>query len=119
MGVDIQEAVTDGIHAWRADASAATPVDTSGAASFSTYLPTGLYGDFKEDCRVREVPYNQGVAQSIRLWLDTHPPPPADDGRRTRAPAGSWSATRRAGWARAPSATGSPRPSPRPVPVSA
>ncbi|MEU9037433.1 ParA family protein [Streptomyces sp. NPDC048352] len=87
LGVDIQDAVTEGIHAWRADASAATPVDTSGASSFSTYLPTGLYGEFKDDCRTREIPYNQGVAQSIRLWLDTHPSPtgrrrPSHEGAR-------------------------------------
>ncbi|MEU8529535.1 ParA family protein [Streptomyces sp. NPDC048629] len=73
LGMDIKDAVTEGIHAWRQDPSAAAPVDTSGATSFSTYLPTGLYAAFKEDCKARDVAYNQGVAQSIRLWIDAHP----------------------------------------------
>ncbi|MFE3186248.1 ParA family protein [Streptomyces violascens] len=73
LGIDIKDAVTEGVQAWRLDASAAVPVDTSGASSFSTYLPTGLYAEFKQDCKARETTYNQGIAQSIRLWLDTHP----------------------------------------------
>ena len=72
-GIDIKDAVTEGVEAWRQDPSAAVPVDTSGASSFSTYLPTGLYAAFKEDCKAREIAYNQGIAQSIRLWIDTHP----------------------------------------------
>ncbi|MFD6113825.1 ParA family protein [Streptomyces yangpuensis] len=75
LSVDIQDAVTDGVHAWRSDPSAAKSVDTSGGSSFATYLPSGLYGDFKKDCKAQGVAYNQGVAQSIRLWLDTHTMP--------------------------------------------
>ncbi|MEU5436419.1 ParA family protein [Streptomyces sp. NPDC020719] len=73
LGIDIKDAVTEGVQAWRRDPSGAVLVDTSGAASFSTYLPTGLYDEFRQDCRTRQIAYNQGVAQSIRLWLDTHP----------------------------------------------
>ncbi len=73
LGIDIKDAVTEGVQAWREDASAAVPVDTSGASSFSTYLPTGLYASLEEDCKARDVAYNQGLARSIRLWLDTHP----------------------------------------------
>ncbi|MFC9816042.1 ParA family protein [Streptomyces virginiae] len=73
LGIDIKDAVTEGVHAWREDASAAMQVDTSGGASFATYLPTGLYAAFKDDCKARDIAYNQGIAQSIRLWLDTHP----------------------------------------------
>ncbi|GAA1732438.1 ParA family protein [Streptomyces yatensis] len=73
LGVDIKDAVTEGVQAWREDASAAVPVDTSGASSFSTYLPSGLYAAFRKDCKDRDVPYSQGIARSIRLWLDTHP----------------------------------------------
>ncbi|MCY0942885.1 ParA family protein [Streptomyces antarcticus] len=74
LSVDIQDAVTEGIHAWRQAAEPA-PVDTSGGSSFATYLPAGLYDDFKKDCKSRSVAYNQGLAQAIRLWLDTHTMP--------------------------------------------
>ncbi|WP_079408264.1 ParA family protein [Streptomyces sp. 3211] len=74
LSVDIQDAVTEGIHTWRQTAELG-PVDTAGGASFATYLPAGLYNDFKEDCKSRSVAYNQGLAQSIRLWLDTHTMP--------------------------------------------
>ncbi|MFD5141480.1 ParA family protein [Streptomyces sp. NPDC058378] len=75
FGVDIKDAVTDGVQAWRADDAERAPVDTTGGSSFSTYLPTGLYGEFKDDCKQRGIPFNQGIAQAIRLWLDTHPSP--------------------------------------------
>ncbi|MFI1286471.1 MULTISPECIES: ParA family protein [unclassified Streptomyces] len=75
LSVDIQDAVTEGIHAWRSNPEAARTVDTTGGSSFATYLPTGLYDEFKKDCKARPVAYNQGLAQSIRLWLDTHTMP--------------------------------------------
>jgi len=75
LGLDIQDAVTDGITAWRALESSLPAVDTSGAESFSTWLPTGLYDAFKTDCAARGVSYTQGLAQSVRRWLDVHPSP--------------------------------------------
>ncbi|MCX4784234.1 ParA family protein [Streptomyces sp. NBC_01264] len=75
LSVGIQDAVTEGIHAWRSNPDAAVAVDTTGGQSFSTYLPTGLYDEFKKDCKARSVPYTQGLAQSIRLWLDNHQMP--------------------------------------------
>lgn len=75
LGVDIKDAVTEGVGAWRAEPTPRPQIDTSGSSSFSTYLPAGLYGEFKADCKNRGVPFNQGIAQSIRLWLDTHPSP--------------------------------------------
>lgn len=75
LGVDIKDAVTEGVHAWRTDDAPRPLVDTSGGTSFATYLPAGAYGEFKEVCKQRDVPYNQGIAQSIRLWLDSHPSP--------------------------------------------
>ncbi|MGW1412271.1 ParA family protein [Streptomyces sp. NPDC002403] len=75
FGVDIKDAVTEGVQAWRTDASERAPVDTTGGTSFATYLPAGLYGQFKADCKQRGIPFNQGIAQSIRHWLDTHPSP--------------------------------------------
>ncbi|GGZ18170.1 ParA family protein [Streptomyces nitrosporeus] len=75
LGVDIKDAVTEGVHAWRSADAARPQVDTSGGGSFATYLPAGLYGEFKDVCKARGIPFNQGIAQSIRLWLDSHPSP--------------------------------------------
>ncbi|GGO98742.1 ParA family protein [Wenjunlia tyrosinilytica] len=75
-------------------------VDTSGGASFATYLPAGLYGSVKKDCKARNVSYSQGIARSVRLWLDSNPSP----GRRPRGspgPDGSSSGTRRPSTAQA------------------
>ncbi|MCX5216131.1 ParA family protein [Kitasatospora sp. NBC_00240] len=75
LGVDIKDAVTDGVHAWRADSVSRPQVDLAGGTSFATYFPTGLYGELKDDCKKRGVAANQGIAQAVRLWLDTHPSP--------------------------------------------
>ena len=84
VGVDIKDAVTEGIHAWRDRTEVLPVVDTSGGDPFSTYLPAGLYGDFKVDCKAREVSFTQGLAQAIRLWLSAHPSP-----KRLPRPAGA------------------------------
>jgi chromosome partitioning protein len=76
LGIDLQDAVTEGIHSWRASTSPLPQVDTAGSDSFGTYLPEGLYDDFKSDCVTRNVSYIQGLAQAVQLWLDQHP----DDG---------------------------------------
>lgn len=74
LGVDIKDAVTEGIHAWRS-ADPRPHVDTSGGSSFSTYIPTGLNADFKVDCKSRGIAFNQGLAQAIDLWLSSSPSP--------------------------------------------
>ncbi|MEU1854268.1 ParA family protein [Streptomyces sp. NPDC019990] len=74
LDTDIQDAVTRGVEAWR-KAKGRPPVDTTGGTSFATYLPVGLYDKLKKDCKSRGISYNQGIAQSIRLWLDEHPSP--------------------------------------------
>ncbi|MER5860295.1 ParA family protein [Streptomyces sp900105245] len=76
LSTDVQDAVTDGIHAWRAHPEALPAIDTAGAESFGTWLPEGLYDDFKQDCAARGVSYIQGLAQSVALWLEQNP---ADD----------------------------------------
>ncbi|MES4886191.1 ParA family protein [Streptomyces sp. NPDC000349] len=76
LSTDVQDAVTDGIHAWRAHPEALPAIDTAGAESFGTWLPEGLYDDFKQDCVARGVSYIQGLAQSVALWLEQNP---ADD----------------------------------------
>ncbi|GAA2271192.1 MULTISPECIES: ParA family protein [Kitasatospora] len=75
VGVDIQDAVTEGIQAWRAADRPLGLIDTARSDSFSTYVPSALYKGFREDCSQQGLPYNQGLAQAIRLWLDAHPLP--------------------------------------------
>lgn len=75
LGVDIQDAATAAVTEWQELPSALPPVDTTGADSFSTWLPAGLYDDFKSTCTDRGVSYIQGLAQSLRRWLDTNPSP--------------------------------------------
>jgi chromosome partitioning protein len=74
-GLEIQSAVEQGITAWCGLASALEPVDTSGADSFSTFLPQGQWDEFKRTAADRGVSLIQGLAQSVRLWLDTNPAP--------------------------------------------
>ncbi|WP_424216735.1 ParA family protein (plasmid) [Streptomyces sp. BI20] len=73
LQTDVQDAVTAGILGWREAEIELPVVDTSGAESFGTYLPEGLYEEFKEDCRERGVSYIQGLAQAVSLWLAEHP----------------------------------------------
>ena len=75
FGRDIQDAVTTAINTWRVSTQPGPDVDTAGAKSFSTWLPPGLYDDFKATCGERDLSYIQGLAQSIRAWLDDNPSP--------------------------------------------
>ncbi|MFF8036232.1 ParA family protein [Streptomyces sp. NPDC016626] len=75
LALDIQDAVEAAITDWRAHTSPSPEVETAGAKSFSTWLPPGLYEDFKDTCTTRGVSYTQGLAQSIRDWLDANPSP--------------------------------------------
>ncbi|NNN31857.1 ParA family protein [Streptomyces sp. S3(2020)] len=74
-GIEIQAAVEQGIQDWCGLASATAGVDTSGADSFSTFLPEGQWDEFKRIAGDRRVSLIQGLAQSVQLWLDTHPAP--------------------------------------------
>lgn len=75
LGIEIQTAVEQGIAAWCALASATAAVDTSGAESFSTFLPPGQWEEFRGIAEDRRVSLIQGLAQSVQLWLDTNPAP--------------------------------------------
>lgn len=75
LRVDIQDAVHQGIAHWSALASAPSPVDTSGAESFSTWLPAGQWESFRTDAKGRGVSLIQGLAQAVRLWLELNPAP--------------------------------------------
>ncbi|MFF1648598.1 ParA family protein [Streptomyces sp. NPDC058240] len=74
-GIDMQDAVEAGITAWRGLGSNLSPIDTSGAESFATFLPAQLWTGFRSDCKRRGVSLIQGLAQSVRVWLDSHPAP--------------------------------------------
>ncbi|MFK4070491.1 ParA family protein [Streptomyces sp. NPDC029674] len=73
--VEIQVAVEQGIQAWTRLASNPAPIDTSGADSFSTFLPEGQWDAFRDTAAERGVSLIQGLAQSVQLWLDTNPAP--------------------------------------------
>ncbi|MEU6016931.1 ParA family protein [Streptomyces sp. NPDC047515] len=75
LGLDIQDAVTSAVQDWRQLPQGGPVVDTAGAESYSTWLPVGLYDEFKGTCTDRGVSYTQGLAQSVRRWLDAHPSP--------------------------------------------
>ncbi|MFF0745788.1 ParA family protein [Streptomyces sp. NPDC004111] len=75
LGVDIQEAVAQGTTDWRNLGSNLSPIDTSGAESFATLLPAGLWEEFRTDCKARGVSLVQGLAQSVQLWLEKNPAP--------------------------------------------
>jgi chromosome partitioning protein len=74
-GIDIQHAVEEGISAWRSLGSNLSVIDTAGAKSFSTWLPSGQWEGFRSDCSARGVSLVQGLAQSVSLWLETNPAP--------------------------------------------
>ncbi|MGA5558899.1 ParA family protein [Streptomyces lavendulocolor] len=74
-GIDMQEAVEAGIAAWRGLGSNLSPIDTSGAESFATFLPAEQWSGFRADCKSRGVSLIQGLAQSVQVWLDSHPAP--------------------------------------------
>ncbi len=74
-GIDIQHAVEAGIEAWRGLGSNLSPIDTSGAKSFATFLPPGQWDNFRSDCSARGVSLIQGLAQSVQMWLETNPAP--------------------------------------------
>jgi chromosome partitioning protein len=78
LGLDIQDAVTTALTNWRASDRPTPDIDTAGARSFSTWLPAGLYDQFKEACGERGVSYTQGLAQSVKVWLEANPSPRSD-----------------------------------------
>lgn len=73
--VEIQVAVEQGITDWCNLAATPPAVDTAGADSFSTFLPSGQWDEFKRLAADRRISLIQGLAQSVQLWLDTHPAP--------------------------------------------
>ncbi|MFF0836607.1 MULTISPECIES: AAA family ATPase [unclassified Streptomyces] len=74
-GLEIQQAVEQGIADWCRLASTPGTVDTAGADSFSTFLPPGQWDEFRSVANDRGVSLIQGLAQSVQLWLDSNPSP--------------------------------------------
>jgi chromosome partitioning protein len=74
-GIEIQAAAEQGIAAWTNLASMPGTIDTAGAESFSTSLPTALWEEFRQTAKDRRVSLIQGLAQSVQLWLHTNPAP--------------------------------------------
>lgn len=87
LGVDIQDAVAEGIARWTRlpDSHPREEVDTSGAESFSTWLPVGAYDEFRSRCAALSVSYIQGLAQAVTQWLEATRPPNLADGGKPRA----------------------------------
>ncbi|MFI0506972.1 AAA family ATPase [Streptomyces albogriseolus] len=83
-GIEIQAAVEQGIRDWCSLASTLTAIDTSGADSFSTFLPPGQWEEFRQVVADRRVSLIQGLAQSVQLWLDSNPAPDVDRPEITR-----------------------------------
>ena len=75
LGIEIQSAVEQGIAHWCSLASAPAAVDTSGAESFSTWLPVGQWEAFKGVASDRKVSLTQGLAQAVQVWLQNNPAP--------------------------------------------
>lgn len=75
LSVDIQDAVSEGISAWRSTDADYSPIDTAGSSSFSTWLPPGQWEELKDTCTERGIPFVQGLAQAVQLWLSTYPSP--------------------------------------------
>ncbi len=83
-GIEIQAAVEEGIKDWCGLASATATVDTSGADSFSTFLPPGQWEEFRQVTTDRRISLIQGLAQSVQLWLDSNPAPDIERPEVTR-----------------------------------
>ncbi|TVL88447.1 ParA family protein [Streptomyces sp. SAJ15] len=75
LGIGIQAAVEQGIAGWCSLASSPASIDTSGAESFSTWLPPGQWHTFKAAAGDRKVSITQALAQAIQLWLQKNPAP--------------------------------------------
>ncbi|MEY9842019.1 ParA family protein [Streptacidiphilus sp. EB103A] len=73
LGIDMQEAVTEAVDQWLIRPVGDNPaVSTAGAESWNTWLPVGRYDRFKAECGARDISYAQGLAQAIRVWVDSH-----------------------------------------------
>jgi chromosome partitioning protein len=73
LGIDMQDAVAEAVEQWLARGAGDNPVvDTTGAESWNTWLPVGRYDAVKALCSARDISYTQGLAQAIRVWVDSH-----------------------------------------------
>ena len=82
LETDMQDAVEAGIRLWLAHTGPIEEIDTSGASSFSTWLPPDLHDEFRATCPEREVSLIQGLVQSIQLWLNQNASTESDDPKK-------------------------------------
>ncbi|MGC5041054.1 AAA family ATPase [Streptomyces sp. DT73] len=75
LRVDIQDAVAEAVREWELHPPALPQVDTAGAPPFATWLTEVTISEFKAECSNRGIPYVQGLAQAVTLWLNAHPSP--------------------------------------------
>src|SRR5699024_2736742 len=73
---DVRDVLAESLDQWRRS-SPRSPVDTSGAAPFGSWLPPGAWTAFGDECRHRDVSLSQGLAQAVDLWLSTQRKDPA------------------------------------------
>ncbi|MFF3159147.1 ParA family protein, partial [Streptomyces sp. NPDC057910] len=73
--IDIQDAVSEGVKLWQATGEKLDLVDTTGATPFSSWLPAGQWDGLRATCKKRGIPFVQGLAQAVKLWLREHPSP--------------------------------------------
>jgi chromosome partitioning protein len=72
LGIDLQDAVAEALAEWTPPAADVPDVDTSGAESYSAWLPPAVYPEFQRRCVAVGVSYQQGLHRAITLWLITH-----------------------------------------------
>ncbi|MGY3677204.1 ParA family protein [Streptomyces sp. TE33382] len=75
LRIEIQTAVEQSVDIWCGLASVSAQADTSGADSFSTWLPVGQWDTFKATAADRKVSLIQGLAQAVQVWLQANPAP--------------------------------------------
>ncbi|MFB7453257.1 ParA family protein [Streptomyces sp. NPDC056194] len=84
LRMDIQDAVAEALSEWKnVPLGAAPQVDTAGAPPFATWLKESSIAQFKAECSERGIPYVQGLAQAVTLWLAAHPSPRHQPPERT------------------------------------
>ncbi len=71
----MQDAVGEAVDRWLSSAEEHALVDTAGAVTFSTFLLPEQWGGLKDACAARGIPFVQGLAQAVALWLAEHPSP--------------------------------------------
>lgn len=84
LDTDMQTAVEEALARWCSLTSPSEPIDTAGAAPFSTWLPPGQWETVKDTANDRKVSIVQGLSQAVQMWLRENPAPGATRPTTTR-----------------------------------